>query len=48
MKKLQVKTFDNEIQLVEFVNGSKIQRDDIVLIEHVPGHVTYRLFWFGG
>jgi hypothetical protein len=46
MAKLKVKEFDNENLLVDFVNNHQIQRDDIVLIEHVRGEVVYRLFWY--
>lgn len=46
MKQLKVKEFDNENMLVDFVNSNQIQREDIVLIERVRGHVVYKLFWY--
>ena len=46
MKKLKVKTFDNENELVDFVNANQILKDDIVLIEHLDGLTEYRLFWY--
>lgn len=46
MKKLMINDFDNANDLVDFVNGKQIKKDDIALIEHVRGLIIYRLLWF--